>query len=59
MSKQQKLDGDPKPIQQINFTGNLGRVVGGTIFFFIEEAKETLGFSKGTVKVLWFYFVLI
>ena len=30
------------------------------MFFIIEEAKETvLDFSKGTVKVLWFYFVLI
>ena len=29
------------------------------MFFNIEEAKETiLNFSKGTVKVLWFYFVL-
>ena len=53
MSKQQKLDADPKAIQQINFTGNLDRVVGGTMFFIIEEAKETLGFSKGTVNVLF------
>ena len=30
------------------------------MFFIIEEAKETvLDFSKGTVKVLWFYFPLI
>ena len=29
------------------------------MFFNIEEAKETvLNFPKGTVKVLWFYFVL-
>ena len=27
-------------------------------FFMIEKAKETvLNFSKGAVKVLWFYFV--
>ena len=33
---------------------------GSTMFFIIEEAKETvLDFSKGTVKVLQFYFVLI
>ena len=39
--------------------GNLDRAEGST-FFVIEEAKETvLGFWKGTVKVLWFYFVLI
>ena len=30
------------------------------MFFVIEEAKETvLDLPKGTVKVLWFYFVLI
>ena len=30
------------------------------MLFIIEEAKETvLDFSKETVKVLWFYFVLI
>ena len=52
LSKQQKLDADPKAIQQINFTGNLDRAEGLTMFFIIEEAKETvLDFSKGTVKV--------
>ena len=52
LSKQQKLDADPKAIQQINFTGNLDRAEGSTMFFIIEEAKETvLDFSKGTVKV--------
>ena len=60
LSKQQQLDPDPKAIQQINFTGNLTRVESATIFFVIEEAKETvLDFSKGTVEVLRFYFVLI
>ena len=30
------------------------------MYYIIEEVKETvLGFSKGTVKVLWFYFGLI
>ena len=30
------------------------------MIFIIEKAKEkVLNFSKGTVKVLWFYFVLI
>ena len=53
LSKQQKLDGDPKAIQQINFTGNRNRAEGATMFFIIEEAKKTfLEFSKGTVKVL-------
>ena len=28
LSKQQKLDADPKAIQQINFTGNLDRAEG-------------------------------
>ena len=53
LSKQQKLDADPKAIQQNNFTENLDRAEGSTMFFIIEEAKETvLGFSKGTVNVL-------
>ena len=52
LSKQQALDGDPKAIQQINFTGNLAWAEGATIFFVNEEAKETvLDFSQGTVKV--------
>ena len=47
-------------MQQINFNGNLSRAKGATMFFIIEEAKETIiDFPKGTVKVLWFYFVLI
>ena len=41
--------------KQINFTGNLTREDGATMFFIIEEAKKTvLDFSKGAVKVLWF-----
>ena len=53
LTKQQKLDVDPKAVQQINFTENLDREQGSTMFFIIEEAKETvLDFSKGTVKVL-------
>ena len=40
-------------IQQINFTANLDRDGNATMFFIIEEAKETvLDFSQGTVKVL-------
>ena len=42
-------------MQQINFTENLEQQA--TIFFLIEEAKETvLDFSKGTVQVFSFYF---
>ena len=53
LSKQQALDADPKAIQQINFTANLDRAGNTTMFFIIEEAKETvLDFSQGTVKVL-------
>ena len=60
LQKQQKLAADPKAIQQINFTGNLSKEEGSTMFFVIDEAKETLlDFSKVAVKVLWFYFILI
>ena len=53
LSKQQALDANPRTIQQINFTANLDRPGNTTIFFIIEEAKETvLDFSQGTVKVL-------
>ena len=53
LSKQQALDADPKAIQQINFTANLDRAGNTTMFFIIEEAKETaLDFSQETVKVL-------
>ena len=53
LSKQQALDADPRAIQQINFTANLDRDGNTTMFFIIDEAKETvLDFSKGTLKVL-------
>ena len=53
LSKQQALDADPRAIQQINFTANLDRNGNTTMFFIIEEAKETvLEFLKGNVKVL-------
>ena len=48
--KQKALDADPRAIQQINFTANLERVGNTTMFFIIEEAKETvLDVSQGTV----------
>ena len=64
LSEQQALDADQKAIQQINFTGNLAGnpVANTTIFFIIEEAKETkeaTKISQVTLKVLQFYFVLI
>ena len=53
LRKQHALDTDPKAIQQINFTGNLGAANNRVILFPIEEAKETiLDFSRGTVKEL-------
>ena len=53
LSKQEALDADPRAIQQINFTANLDRDGNTTMFFIIEEAKESvLDFSQGAVKVL-------
>ena len=59
-SKQQALDADLKAIQQINFTEYLDWAKSATMFFIIEEAKETKWvFSYGTVKLLRIYFALI
>ena len=53
LSKKKVLDSDPKTIQQINFTGNLGSAGRTRIFFILEETKETVfEFSQGTEKVL-------
>ena len=53
LSKQQALDADPRAVRKINFTANLDRNGNKTMFFIIEEAKETVfEFSQGTVKVL-------
>ena len=53
LSKQQALDADSRAIRQINFTASLDRTGNTRIYFFLEEAKETiLDFSQGTVKVL-------
>ena len=52
LSKQQALDADRKAIQQINFTGNLNRRGQTTMFFIIEEAKETIfDVPQGTLRV--------
>ena len=40
LSKQQKVDADPKTIQQINFTGNLTRRGDVRMHVIIEEAKK-------------------
>ena len=59
LSKQQVLGTDPRAIQQINFASNLDREGNITMFFIIEETKETVlaketvfDFLQGTVKVL-------
>ena len=47
LSKQQELDVDSKATQQINFSRNLNRAGNTTMFFIIEETKETiLDFSQ-------------
>ena len=52
LSKQQALNADSKATQQISFTGNLDQPEGATMFFIIEEAKETvLDFPQETVKL--------
>ena len=42
LSKQQVLYADPIAFQQINFTANLDRAENTTMFFIIEEVKETV-----------------
>ena len=42
LSKQQTLDADPRAIQQINFTENFGIAGNTTMFFIIEQEKETV-----------------
>ena len=40
LRKQQKLDADPKAIQQINVTRNLTRGKSARMYFIIEEGNE-------------------
>ena len=50
LSKQKTLDGDPKAIQQILFTGKTSNQI--RVYYILEQSKETiLEFSKGTTKV--------
>ena len=52
LSRQNELDVDPRAIQQINITANFDRAGNTTIFFIIEEAKETVfEISQGIIKV--------
>ena len=63
LSKQETLDTDPKAIQQTNFTGNLAREVGATMFFIIEEEKEkdtSRLFTRNNCKnILILFFAII
>ena len=60
LSKQQALDADPNAIQQITFAENLERDRGATMFFNIEEAKETiLDLSQRCESVVILSIVLI
>ena len=53
LRRQNELDADPRAIKQINFAANLDRGGNTTIFFIIEEAKDTIfEFSQDTIKVL-------
>ena len=53
LTMKQVLDADQKAMQPMNLTGNLERDQQTTIFFIIEEAKETiLDFLQGTVSLL-------
>ena len=53
LSKQQPLDADTRAIHQINFTANLDRAGNKTMFYLIEEEKETvLDFLQGTATLL-------
>ena len=57
LSKQQVLDPDPRAIKQIDSTGNLDCAGNTTVFYIIEEEKETFwGFftrnCKSIVNVL-------
>ena len=52
LSRQNELDSDPTAIQQVNSTANLDRAGKTTVFFIIEESKETVSeFLRGIVKV--------
>ena len=53
LNKQQKVDTNPRVIEQINVTGTPTGARGTRMYFIIEEVKEiVLDFSKGTVKVM-------
>ena len=59
LRKQNELDADPRAIQQINFTANLDRDGNTTIFFIIEEEKESIfEFFKSFVNTVLLRFLV-
>ena len=46
LSKQQKLDADPRAIQQINFNANLDRAQNKTFFIIEEGTRDNFLFTK-------------
>ena len=53
LSKQQKVDVDPKVMQQITFTGSINRAEGERMLLTFGDVKEPILYiSKGTVRRL-------
>ena len=42
LNEQQALDADPQVLQKVNFTRHFAWLKGATMFFIIEESKETI-----------------
>ena len=59
LRKQQELNVDPKPIQQISFTGNQDQEIQQHFLLLKKQKKIIEDFSKRTVRVLKIYFALI
>ena len=52
LSKQQALDADPRPHQQINYPANLDRAGNTRIYFILEEANETRLFTRNCKSIV-------
>ena len=57
--KTTRLNADPKTIQQINFTENLGQARNRKFFLFEDVKESNLDFSQGTVPFQCSEFVLV
>ena len=57
LSKQQARDTDPKTTQKINFTGNLDRAAGATIFS--SKRNNFIFFTRNGKSILILFFALI